>query len=85
MRMSKYQMFKMIDYLARNTAKSAQLNIDDDAIPRRTAVGFSARDGDAPHSEVRSSSAYYTVIARAVSDCPTTLPRPVRLCTTARE
>ena len=72
MRMSKYQMFKMIDYLARNTAKSAQLNIDDDAIPRRTAAGFSATDGVAPHSEVR---AYYAVIARAVSKLPNNTPQ----------
>ena len=72
MRLSKYQMFKMIDYLARDTAKSAQLNIDDDAIPRRTAAGFSATDGVAPHSEVR---AYYAVIARAVSKLPNNTPQ----------
>jgi hypothetical protein len=63
MRMSKYQMFKMIDRLARDPAKSAQLSIDDDA------------DGVAPHSEVRSSSAYYAVIAGAVSKLPNNTPQ----------
>ena len=63
MLMSKYQMFKMIDRLARDPAKSAQLNIDDDA------------DGAAPHSEVRSSTAYYAVIAGAVSKLPNNTPQ----------
>jgi hypothetical protein len=76
MRMSKYKMFKMIDCLAQDTAKSAQLNIDDDAIQRRhtrtarITAGFSETDEAAPQSETRSRSAYYAVIARAVSRLP---------------
>jgi hypothetical protein len=78
-RMSKYNILKMIDYLARSTAKSAQLDIDDGAIQRHTrtarfAAGFSATDEAVPQSETRSKSAYYSVIARAVSRLPNNTP-----------
>jgi plasmid stability protein len=58
-----------------DTSKLAQLNIDDDTIRRlriRTAkfpTSFSAGD-QSVLAEVRSKSAYYSVIARAVSKLP---------------
>jgi hypothetical protein len=76
MRMSKFQMLKMIDYLVRDRTSAAQLNIDDDAIPRlhtRTSkfvAEFSATDEAATPSETWSRSAYYSVIASAVSRLP---------------
>ena len=76
MRMSNYKIFKMIDHLVRDRAKSAQLNMDDDAIQRlqtRTAkfvAEFAATDKAATPSETWSRSAYYSVIARAVSRLP---------------
>jgi hypothetical protein len=72
MHMSKYKMFKMFDYLARDTAKSAQLDIDDndDMVQRLEARLIPATDETAPQSEARSSSGYYSVIARAVSRLP---------------
>jgi hypothetical protein len=75
-RISKYKLLKMIDCLVRDTAKSAQLNIDDDAIHRLHAriakfgASFSVTEELALPSEVRSKSAYYSVIARAVSRLP---------------
>ena len=53
----------------------AQLNIDDDDTIRRLrlppkTVSSSAADEFALRSEVRSKSAYYSVIARAVSKLP---------------
>ena len=60
----------------RDTAKPAQLNIDDDTIQRlyvrtvRFPASFLATDESALRSEVRSKSAYYSVIARAVSRLP---------------
>jgi hypothetical protein len=68
----------MIDYLARDTAKSAQLN-PDDAIQQlqirkaKFAAEFSATDEAAPQSEtasLRLAADYYSVIARAVSRLP---------------
>jgi hypothetical protein len=76
MHLSKYSIFKMIDYLVRDRARSAQLNTDDidDAIRRfRFAAGFSATEEAAPQSETtsfQSTADYYSVIARAVSRLP---------------
>src|SRR5262249_9697181 len=58
----------------RDAAKPAQLDIDDDTIqrphawPARFPASFLATD--ALRSEVRTKSAYYSVIARAVSRLP---------------
>jgi hypothetical protein len=71
MHMSKYKIFKMIDYLARDRAKSAQLDIDDDdVIQRQQAQLILATDETAPQPETRSRNGYYSVIARAVSRLP---------------
>lgn len=73
MHMSKYKMFKMFDYLARDTAKSAQLDIDDDdddMVRRLAAQLIPAPDETAPQSETLPSRGYYSVIARAVSRLP---------------
>jgi hypothetical protein len=73
--MSKYKIFKMMDYLVRDPAKSAQFNIDDDAAQRlhartaKLAAGISATD-EADFASYRTRSAYYSVIARAVSRLP---------------
>jgi hypothetical protein len=75
-RMSNYKILKMIDHLVRDGAKSAHLSTDDDAIQRlqtRTAkfvAEFAATDKAATPSETWSRSAYYSVIAHAVSRLP---------------
>jgi hypothetical protein len=74
-RMSESKIFKLMGYLARDTAKSAQLNIDDDAAQHlharvaKLAAGISATD-EADFASYRTRSAYYSVIARAVSRLP---------------
>jgi len=61
---------------SRDAAKSAQLNIDDHSIRRlrirtgRFPTSFSATDESGIWPNLRSKSAYYSVIARAVSKLP---------------
>jgi hypothetical protein len=61
---------------SRDTAKSAQLNIDDHSIRRlrirtgRFPNAFSATDESGIWSDIRLMSAYYSVIAGAVSKLP---------------
>jgi hypothetical protein len=75
-RMNNYKILEMIDHLVRDGAKSAHLSTNDDAIHRlqtRTAkfvAEFAATDEAATLSETWSRSAYYSVIARAVSRLP---------------
>jgi hypothetical protein len=75
MRMRKYRIFKMMGYLVRGSAKSAQLKIDDDLVQHlrtrtaRLAAGISTTD-EADFASYRTRSAYYSVIARAVSTLP---------------
>src|SRR6185503_16474591 len=60
----------------RDTVKSGQLNIDDHSIRRlrirtgRLPISFSATDECGIWPDIRSKSAYYSVIARAVSRLP---------------
>jgi hypothetical protein len=73
--MSRDKIFKMMQSLVRDTAKSAQINIDDDAAQRldartaKLAAGISATH-EAEFASYRTRSAYYSVIARAVSELP---------------
>jgi hypothetical protein len=68
---AKHQIFDIINYLARDTAKAPQLNMNDDAIEQ--GAGLSPADATATQPEVRSgplTSDYYSVLVRAVSDLP---------------